>query len=249
MSETTSTATITETDDMDGDVQVVAVAEHNGVQYRAVLVPDQGEDSSPREATNMGTMVVPHRSYVLGDENGRGRPSTAPLHDMVRDRITDDSHAPLRADVVARWLRAFHGATVVLPLGMLDHSGLHMWVGGGSHWSDPQGWDSGTVGFIFDTPEGRREWVGEDTVPDAEEVEAALRSEVEEYDRYLRGEVYGVYVQRLDTWTNKTTGGEVESWEQEDDADSAFGLIGHEYATTEARGFLRGLLNDLTKEG
>lgn len=86
------------------------------------------------------------------------------------------------------YLREQRGATVVLPLGLIDHSGISMYVGAGAHRHDPGGCDSGQVGVIFDTPETRKQCGMEDTPPD--EIERALRAEVNAYDRFLRGEVY-----------------------------------------------------------
>lgn len=86
------------------------------------------------------------------------------------------------------YLRQERGATVVLPLGLIDHSGLSMYIGSGAHRHDPGGWDSGQVGVIFDTPETRKDRGMQDAR--REEIDRALRVEVEEYAEFLRGEVY-----------------------------------------------------------
>jgi hypothetical protein len=82
------------------------------------------------------------------------------------------------------YLRRERGATVILPLGLHDHSGISMYVG------TSRGWDSGQVGVIFDTAEARQR-IG---LTKRDDVERSLRGEVEEYDSYLRGEVYGYVV-------------------------------------------------------
>lgn len=116
-------------------------------------------------------------------------------HSNLGDKgdLVDEVHRALREHgprITTRWLKIFKGATVVLPLGLIDHSGISMYVGAGAHWCDPGGWDSGLVGLIFDTPETR-----ERTGVKPENVEQALRTEVEVYDQYLRGEVYyGVHL-------------------------------------------------------
>ncbi len=89
---------------------------------------------------------------------------------------------------LADYLRAERGATVILPLGLIDHSGISMYVGAGAHRHDPGGWDSGQVGVIFDTAETRNECGLEDA--SREDIERALRGEVNAYDQFLRGEVY-----------------------------------------------------------
>lgn len=89
---------------------------------------------------------------------------------------------------IAAFLRQERGAKVILPLGLIDHSGLSMYVGSGAHRHDPGGWDSGQVGVIFDTADTRKECEMENSSREA--IERALRAEVNAYDQFLRGEVY-----------------------------------------------------------
>ncbi|MGH2903061.1 MAG: hypothetical protein ACRDK7_05675 [Solirubrobacteraceae bacterium] len=89
---------------------------------------------------------------------------------------------------IGAYLQQERGASVSLPLGLIDHSGISMYVGGGAHRHDPGGWDSGQVGVIFDTTETRKDRGMHDAK--REEIERALRVEVEEYAEFLRGEVY-----------------------------------------------------------
>jgi hypothetical protein len=143
---------------------------HNGIPVRIRQEMDT-EFANPRDNSNVGTFVHWHRSYRLGDEQISGQLDEA----MERGGLR----------LLARYLKLVVGATVVIPVGLLDHSGLTVWAGGGSHWSDSAGWDSGTVGVIYDTPESRK-----DTGVPLDKVEEALRDEITEYDRWLRGEVY-----------------------------------------------------------
>lgn len=72
-----------------------------------------------------------------------------------------------------------------LPLYLYDHSGLTMNTKG---FHCP--WDSGQVGYIYYTEESLRDH-GFKEIPEENKLLDMLRAEVEEYDRYLRGEVYG----------------------------------------------------------
>jgi len=88
------------------------------------------------------------------------------------------------------YIKREYGATVILPIYLYDHSGLSMSAGTfgenpGYPYNDQ--WDAGMVGVIFDTPE-QIELTGID--PDPENIEKALRAEIEEYDDYLRGNVF-----------------------------------------------------------
>ena len=88
------------------------------------------------------------------------------------------------------YIKRTYGATVILPIYLYDHSGLSMSAGTfgqnpGYPYNDQ--WDAGMVGVIFDTPE-QIELTGID--PDPENIEKALRAEIDEYDDYLRGNVF-----------------------------------------------------------
>ena len=138
-------------------------AEKQVGKYRVVVFYDDHEPESPREwEGNLGTMVCQHRSYRLGDIQA------------------DDWADPGKENMA-----------VVLPLGLIDHSGIAMYVGGGAHPHDPGGWDSGTVGIIYVTIEDVVKNYGADTPENREKAEAVLRNEVEVYSRFIEGQWYG----------------------------------------------------------
>lgn len=142
------------------------------------------EPMSPREWDQLGVMVHWHRRYDLGDRK---------LTDGERAALEHGGWTGLR-----KHLERQHGALIgpVVSIGLLDHSGLHVWAGGGAHWSDSAGWDSGTVGFVYATLERARE-LG---VPESdEEIKRQLAAEIEEFDHYVRGDVYGYVIDRLTT--------------------------------------------------
>lgn len=78
-------------------------------------------------------------------------------------------------------------AAFYLPLYLLDHSGITMRT---TSFNDP--WDSGQVGVIYTTRKKAIEWFGKRYTD--MQVYDALRSEVEIYDQYLRGDIYGYNV-------------------------------------------------------
>jgi hypothetical protein len=178
----------------------------------------------PRDDTNLGTMVCSHKRYDLGDKG----PSLADYREII-DRVWSEDGGTVAA--VASWLKAFEGATVVLPLYLIDHSGLSMRAGRSFADVDPGEWDSGLVGFIFDTPIGR-EVTGVRHV----DIEASLRSEVEEYDRWLQGDVWTYVLERLERCDHGDIHARV--------LDSCGGFIGHEYAEQEALAALEAQLKE-----
>lgn len=154
--------------------------EENYKGYDIWLEPDEDAES-PREWDNLGVMACFHRRYSLGDKN----------HGIDHEMFS--GWAEMEA-----YLRREKGAVLVLPLALLDHSGLRMWVGSGPSPFDPGGWDSGRIGLIYVTRAkllaeygGKR--VSKGKLAKAEKV---LRSEVEAYDNWLSGGYVGYVVEK-----------------------------------------------------
>jgi hypothetical protein len=183
--------------------------DHKGVKIR--IYYDDSPASTPRDWSNVGTMVCWHRGYELGDR---------PLESQERKALERGG-----MHLLTRYLTMWEGATVVIPLGLIDHSGISMYAGGGAHVMDPGGWDSGTVGFIFDTPAGR-----EECGTPLDRIEEILHEEIEVYDQYLTGDVYG-YI--------------VGSGEHEE---SCWGFYGMDDVKQEAESIAEGIAHDLWVE-
>jgi len=103
---------------------------------------------------------------------------------------------------------------VMLPLYLYDHSGITMSTSG---FSCP--WDSGQVGWIYCTMErARQEWSGTD-----DEVRVRAKSylygEVEEYDQFLTGDVWGYVIKD----------------EDDEEVDSCWGFYGLDYCREAAK--------------
>ena len=145
--------------------------------HQVYLVPDELM-GNPRESwDHLGIMTCLHQRYQLGDNPGEY---------SARDF---NGWSELAEELKER------GAVVLLPLYLLDHSGITMSVGS-FHNVDPGGWDSGRVGFIWTTRErvkARSEWKRL-TQKRMREVEEWLRAEVREYDQWLTGDVWGYQV-------------------------------------------------------
>lgn len=124
----------------------------------------------PREWDNLGTMTCSHKSYKLGDEQIN----------------TGDFNS--WADV-ERWLRKEKGAVLVLPLYLIDHSGISISVGGFRN-VDPQGWDWGQVGFIWLSRERMKKEYGNCGQKSMDKAEKVLLAEVNTYDAYIQGDVW-----------------------------------------------------------
>jgi len=130
------------------------------------IVPDN-DPQSPREWDNLGTMICTHSRYNLGDTQ--------------KDPVEYLTELGLTAKDI-----------VYLPLYLYDHSGLTMSTGDFKAF-DPQGFDSGLVGIIYVSKEKiKSEYnVKRITKKTLEKVYSMLNSEVEIYNDYLSGNVWG----------------------------------------------------------
>lgn len=102
------------------------------------------------------------------------------------------------------------GVFVKLPLYLLDHSGITMST---KSFNDP--WDSGQVGYVFVSKEKAKT----KKVTKKNAIQCMI-SEVNTYDQYLRGDVYGFQV------VKKTKCSLDE--EHEEVLDSCWGFYGHD---------------------
>lgn len=211
----------------------VETHQHNGYTIE-IVVDDTSDVESPRDYDgNLGIFVgLPHRSYNIGDEQlgreheiqcvecgGTGEVLDSDGTDTQCEAcLGSGSRQPASQAELMADLKRVHQARVILPVGMLDHSGVSYYIGGGPHWSDSAGWDSGTCGFIMDTPDRLKAAWGEQ-VPTDEQIIAGLTSEVEVYSSWASGDVYGIVV--------KDPNG--------DDVESCWGFIGLEHAESSWR--------------
>lgn len=114
---------------------------------------------------------------------------------------------------------------IVLPLWLYDHSGISMSCGERTYPYDCQ-WDSGQVGVII----ARAEKIKEENLSD-EQVRKILKSEVEVYDLFIRGQVYGYLIEKPVTCECCDN----TEWEH---VDSCCGFIGYEHLESELKAIL-----------
>lgn len=130
---------------------------------------------NPRDWDNFGTMICFHRKYCLGDAKKK-----------YQDGWTPENWEKKILEIQRQ-------GGIVMPLYLYDHSGITMSLGNFRH-VDSQGWDWGQVGWILCT----REQIDKEFDGDRKRAEAMLEAEVETYDQYLRGDVYGYVVEKIE---------------------------------------------------
>lgn len=112
--------------------------------------------------------------------------------------------------------------TIILPVWGYDHGGLSMRAGE-RVWPFDDPWDSGLLGIIW-APKGK------DGLSDEEIIEI-LKFEVETYNAYSNGAVYGFIIEELATFTNSTFG-DRDEWVT---LDSCYGYYSIEEALDAAK--------------
>jgi hypothetical protein len=140
---------------------------------RLLVIYQDTNAESPRDWDNIGKTVFFHKRYNLGDEHG------------LKSSDFDSW------DELEEYLYKELKATVVLPVYLYDHSGLRIKVGSFAGML-PQGharFDSGQIGFIY----------SDSAVHSRKMLEKILRNEIETYDQYLRGDIAGYQLFRLET--------------------------------------------------
>lgn len=159
--------------------------------YSISVMFDENPES-PREWENIGIIHCAHRRYSLGDVQ----------------------HNTLEA-INAAENKCLKNGDIVLPLYLYDHSGITISL---SPFSCP--WDSGRVGFIA-IPRKKMLKEFSAKIFSKKLKEKALeiaKEEIEVYDQFLRGEVYG-YVVRKDS----------------EELESCWGHYGLDYCKEEAK--------------
>lgn len=122
-----------------------------------------------REFDHLGAMVCFHRLYEFGDRHEFRNPQE--FMDFLK------AEKPVR-----------------LPLYLFDHSGITISTTSKRFRAcDPDGWDWGLLGCIYVSKQDVRNEYGVNRVSRKvlEKVTKLLLAEVEEYDHYLTGNVYG----------------------------------------------------------
>jgi len=165
---------------------------------RISIFHDEGP-LNPREDGHLGTMACFHSRYNLGDklpiEAGTPQDFLDYCYEDLGFRPAKD--AVSYDDMIARISKK----AIILPLYLYDHGGTTISLN-----KFACKWDSGQVGWIWATHQAIRDFY---TLKKLTKVALAkaltmLQGEVEAYDEYLTGEVYGY------TLTN-TLGDEVDS--------------------------------------
>lgn len=162
------------------------------------------EPINPREWDNLGTMICFHNKYNLGDKHNYNSNQFNSWDELLYQLKKDQKLA------------------VIIPIYMYDHSGITIST---TPFSCP--WDSGQIGFILISKENAlKEYGGSKlTKKLKEKLTKQLLGEVETYDQYLTGDVYGFQITLND-----------------EELDSCWGYFGTESCLNEAKSIVSSYL-------
>lgn len=200
--------------------------------YIYKIVRDE-DPESPRDWDNLGTMCCWHRRYNLGDVQPKCDPDEylRNLACAADPKLADTLEWLEERGMEERYRKAVERSLernyLFLECFLYDHSGLSMSTGG---FSCP--WDSGQVGIIYVSKAKVREEYGIKKVTKAwaDKIRGYLDQEVQVYDQYLTGDVWGFQVFEVPEGVDPEE--EIEALEE---VESCFGFFGEDAAEEEAK--------------
>jgi hypothetical protein len=156
--------------------------------YTVKIMSDDNPDS-PRNWDNLGLMVCFHSRYILGDEHD--------FWDGQNYAWTLDRWGNEDCKIIDSWtsladaIEHEYGKGMLLPLRLYDHSGISMSTTANYPFNCPC--DSGQVGWIYVSDEKIRSEYGCKRISKQRraQIQQYLINEVETYNDYLTGAVYG----------------------------------------------------------
>lgn len=154
---------------------------HETIEYKGhtIEIHLDPDPQNPRtECDNLGTMICGHQRYNLGDKHPYNLKNYNSWKEVIA-AIENDEGCPI----------------VALPLYLYDHSGLTINTTGFNSY-DSGKWDWGTLGFIYVSYKKAKKEYGWKQINKKrlDLLKTYLTGEVECYDSYLTGDVYGYIV-------------------------------------------------------
>ncbi len=145
-------------------------------KYELEIKQDNSPDNPRTEWDNVTTMICFHRRYDLGDEHDY-KSSDFEGWDEMKQQIETD-----------------YNVLMIKPLYMYDHSGITIST-------SPFGcqWDSGQICWVFIEEKQWIQMMGEDMDRSEDRLDRIIEGDVNTYDKYITGEVYGYEIYEVET--------------------------------------------------
>ena len=200
----------------------------DGVEYTLEVEQDDYPES-PREWSNLCTMVCWHRDYCLGDTHSFDNPDEFMQHlylDVMGKHWCDNHDSDDWQDVYKELKET--NLVLIKPINLYDHSGITVSTSNSYPYNDR--WDAGIVGFIYVTKHTIFMECGDITEENwKERADQYLEGEMETYDQYLRGDVYWYkFTKKVTEYEICPHCGEViKEYEDEEEVDTCGGFFGN----------------------
>lgn len=214
-----------------------------GVEYTLKIMTDDCPES-PRAWDNLCTMICWHRHYILGDKHNFDHPYEfmQNLYLNITGKLWCNDHSNDDWQDIYKELNESN-LILIKAINMYDHSGITVSTSNSYPYNDR--WDSGCVGFIYVTKKTIFEECGDITEENwKKRADKYLEGEMETYDQYLRGDVYGFTLTKKVIEQDKCPhcGEIIREYEVEEEVDSCWGFYGD---CLEENGVLDNLSSDL----
>lgn len=203
------------------------IKDKEGVEYTLKVETDYNPES-PREWSNICTMVCWHPRYDLGDKHSFSDPLDF-MMSLYREVVGESWFDKHKSDDWSDILQALQESNLILikAIQLYDHSGLTVSTSNAYPYNDR--WDSGTVGFIYVTKKKLfEECIGMVEETWEEQADRYIEGEMETYDQYLRGDVYGYTLTKKVMKQEKCPhcGEVIREYEVDEEDDSCWGFYG-----------------------
>lgn len=210
------------------------------------IVRDENPES-PRDWDNLGTMACWHRRHTLGDVQpecdtqeyladliGWDDEKQEAVYDYWFNRAEgsdEERHTTARNKLEERVAEEFDRLFISLQIYLYDHGSITINTSG---YSCP--WDSGQLGLIYVGKEKVRQEYGIKHVTKAweDKIQGYLDQEVQVYDQYLTGDVWGFQVFEVPEGVDPEELSE-EEIEALEEVESCYGFFGEDVALEEAK--------------
>lgn len=183
--------------------------DHGDYQF-SIRYEEDTTPFDPRECDNNGIMVCFHNRYTLGDRDSQSE-LESDLETILDKYDIDysDTEWLETADAIAKKIALLPPQSInditLIPLYLYDHSGLTMNTTGFNC-----AWDSGQVGWIYTTPEQLKALGHNLDDFGSEQMQATIKTwlaqEVESYDHYLTGNIFGYSIYKEGECLESCTG-------------------------------------------
>lgn len=202
-----------------------------GVEYTLKVEQDDCVED-PRKWDNLCTMICWSRHYSLGDKHSFDNPDEFMQHlylDVTGKHWCDDHDSDDWQDVYKKLKET--NLVLIKAINLYDHSGITVSTSNGYPYNDR--WDAGCVGFIYVTKKTIfKECMNITEENWQERADACLEGEMQTYDQYLRGDVYGYVLTKIVHIRDEIKCPHcnevirVDEYDNEEEADSCWGFYG-----------------------